>query len=349
MLSAFSVGFAFITRPTSILVIPPLCIMMIVYYSKQFSFKETVKLITKNIALFSIGFLPFLGLFLWCNYYRFGSIFETGYQLIAARTGIEFFKGTSLFAGLRGLLISPGKGFFYFSPIAVFFFFSIKPFLKKHLGLGMCFIFIIGSYLLFLSKYIFWHGDWAWGPRLMLVVTPFFIMPIAELIDSKKWTKKGFLRTGIYSIFVLSLIIQVAAISIDFRKHFLHLWFHEKVTFSIANGQGAQPVIESPSKIYYDLKRSPILSQFTYIYSIAREIKNYKYAEPPEDASIVEQINISLYTNVFDFWWIYKYYLDKSYSGFIGALVIFFIAIFGAVKLRSLLRNNNGREYSGQN
>ena len=62
--------------------------------------------------LFSIVFLPFVCLNLWYNYYRFGSVFETGYSLIAMKTGLDFFSGTPLLTGLSGLLISPGKGLF---------------------------------------------------------------------------------------------------------------------------------------------------------------------------------------------------------------------------------------------
>jgi hypothetical protein len=333
LLSAFSMGFAFITRPTSILVIPPLCIMIIVYFSKQFSFRETVKLITKNVALFSLVFLPFLGLFLWCNYYRFGSIFETGYHLISARTGINFFTGTSVYTGLSGLLLSPGKGFFYYSPIAVLFIFSIKPFLKKHLGLGICFICIIVSYLLFLSRYVFWHGDWTWGPRFMLVLTPFFIMPIAELIDSKTWRGKRFLRTLVCSIFVLSLIIQIAAVSVDFRKYFFNLYIEEDVNFVVARGNGVQSIHEPPSEIYFDWHKSPILAQFRFINTIAKGIKNYKNTSLPSDATDDEKIKANPIMNIYDFWWLYNYFLDRSYSGIFVALVLLMLAVSSAIRL----------------
>ena len=140
LLSAFSLGCAFVTRTTSVLVIPALFILLIVHCSKVSGFKSTVKLMTRDIVLFSIVFLPFLGLSLWYNYYLFGSIFETGYQLISTRCGIDFFTGTSLLTGQQGFLVSPGKGFFYYSPVAVLFFFSIKGFIKRHKGLGISFI-----------------------------------------------------------------------------------------------------------------------------------------------------------------------------------------------------------------
>jgi hypothetical protein len=87
------------------------------------------------MALFALAFLPFLGLSFWYNFYRFGSIFETGFSLIARRLGLDFFAGTPFLTGLGGFLISPGKGFFYYSPVAILFFFSISLF-KRHMGLA---------------------------------------------------------------------------------------------------------------------------------------------------------------------------------------------------------------------
>lgn len=334
LLSAVSLGVAFITRPTSILVMPSLLILIIVYYSKVSSFKTTVRLMARDVILFSIAFMPFIGLSLWYNYYRFGSIFETGYSLIAARTGIDFFTGSPLLRGLIGFLISPGKGFFYYSPVAILFFFSIKPFIKKHSELGISFIFIMISYLLFLSKNLNWHGDWAWGPRYILVITPFLIIPIAELFDSDTWREKNLLRAVVYSILAVSLVIQIAAVSVDFNKYFINLQIEENVKFTVAQGDGIQPIVEPPIETYFNWHKSPILAQFRFIYEIAGKIKDYKHLEPPEDATLVEKIKTEPIINVFDFWWVYKYFLDGSYSGFIVAIVLLLLAIYSYSRLR---------------
>lgn len=333
LFSAFSIGFAFITRPTSILVIPSLFILIIVYYTKQSAFKTTVRLMARDVILFSIAFMPFIGLSLWYNYYRFGSIFETGYSLMATRAGINFFTGTSLLTGISGFLISPAKGFFYYSPVAILFFFSIRSFIKKHHGLGVSFIFIMLSYLLFLSKNIYWHGDWAWGPRYILVITPFLIIPIAELFDSGIWSKKNLLRVFVYFIFAVSLLIQLAAVSVNHYKYFHYLQIDEKVKFTVAHGDGIQPIVEPPTETYFDWKRSPILAQFRFIYKMAEEMKEYRYSKPPENARFVEKIKSDPYMNVFDFWWVHKYFLDGSYSGFIVAISLLLIAIYSATRL----------------
>jgi 4-amino-4-deoxy-L-arabinose transferase-like glycosyltransferase len=338
LLSAISLGIAFIARATSILVIPPLFILTVLYQVKKTDLKVITRNLFRDISLFSLAFFPFLGFSLWYNYYRFGSIFETGYQLIAAHTGIHLFTGTSLLRGLSGFLISPGKGFFYYSPIAILFFFSIKSFIKKHAEIGIPFILIMLSYLLFLSKYVYWHGDWTWGPRYLLVVTPFLIIPTADLFDSYAWQKKSFLKSLAYMIFGLSLVIQIAAVSVDFKNYFLNLQIEEKIKFTGTYVDGVMPTFQPPAETYFNWHRAPILAQFKFIYTIARDIKDYRYSPPPDNATSAEKIKANLHMNVFDFWWLYNYFIDRSYSGFIMALLLLLLAIYTATRLRRLSR-----------
>jgi len=332
ILSAFSLGLSFLTRPTSVLIMPPLYLMVIMSYDNKFSWFERARLIGRNSIIYVVALLPFMGIFLWHNYYRFGSILETGYLLKAERLGINFFTGTPLLTGLSGFLISPGKGYFYYSPIALLFFFSIRAFIKRHFWLGISFIFIIIFYLLFLSKNIYWHGDWAWGPRYLLVLTPFFIIPVAEIFDSSFWQKK-FMKILVYSVFIISIIIQVAAVSVDYRKYFFNLYIEEGVEFIITEGEGVQSIYEPPSEIYFDLRKSPILAQFSFIYNITKNIEDYNYVPVSENAPIDYQIKSSPYMNTFDFWWLYEYYLDKRYSGLFVALLLFFLSVYTALRL----------------
>lgn len=342
-LSSIFLGIAFITRLTSILVLLPLYILIIFYYLKKYNFKDTLRLVARNIALFSITFLPFVCLILWYNYYRFGSVFETGYSLIAARTGLDFFTGTSLLTGLNGFLASPGKGFFYYSPVAVFFFFSIKPFMRRHPGPAACFICIIISYLVFLSKNIYWHGDWAWGPRYLFVITPFLMIPIAELFDSIIWPKKALLRKVVYSIFTVSLLIQLAAVSVAFQKYFFDLRYEKKVQFTVVHGDGVQPIVEPPPETYFDWHKSPILAHFRFVHEIAGKIKEYRYTEPPKNSVLVEKIKVQPWINVFDFWWLYKYFLEGSFWGFIAAIFLFLLAVFSASRLWKAVNHESAK------
>lgn len=335
-LSAIALGMAILTRLTSILVVPPLFIMIIVYYLKHYTFEKTVKLVLKDVLLFSLAFLPFVGLIFWYNHYRFGSILETGYSLMAVRTGVRYFTTKSILTGLEGFLISPGKGLFFYSPIAILFFFSIKLFLKKNFCLGVSFILVIISYLMFLSNYIFWHGDWAWGPRYILVITPFLIIPIAEILDSTIWLKKRVLRGSVYFIFIISFIIQLSAICVDFNKYFFTLRAADKVKFTEIWADRVQPIIVPPMELYFDWHRSPIFAQFGFIYDIGKGIKNYKYIKLPDNATLEDTVKVEPNLNIFDFWWLYKYFIENSYSGFIAALILLSLSMYYGSKLWKL-------------
>lgn len=343
LISAISIGVAFITRTNSILVIPPLLMLMIFYSVKKPDFRSTIRPLARDVVFFSVLVLPFISLSLWYNYYRFGSVFETGYSLIALRTGIEYFKDTSMLTGLSGFLISPGKGFFYYSPVSILFFFSIRSFIKKHSGLALCFICLIVSYLLFHSKYLFWHGGWSWGPRHIFVITPFLIIPIAGLLDTDTWSIKIFRRRIVYSIFAVSLLIQMAAVSVDFQKYYFYLATEEKVQFTIASGEGVQQITTPPVGTLFSWETSPIFTQFKFIYSIASKLKDYRYSKPPDNATLSEQVNVSPYMNVFDFWWLYEYFLYGSYLGFIAALLLLLAAIYSGSRLWKLSNLRSGK------
>ena len=334
LLSGTFLGIAFITRLTSILVVPSLFIMVIVYYLKKHDVTVTARLMIKDILLFSLAFLPFMALNLWYNYYRFGSIFETAYQLIATRTEIDFFSGTPLLTGVSGFLISPGKGFFFYSPVAILFFFGIRSFTKKHLELFLCFISMILSYLFFLSKNIYWHGDWSWGPRYLLVITPFLIIPIAELLDSDIWLKKNFLKASMCSIIVVSFIIQLAAISVDFNKYFITLRSMEKVRFIDVRADGVQPIVEPAVETYFTWHNSPLFAQFRSIYEIGKGMKDYRYSKPPDNATPDEKYRAHPVFNVFDFWWLYIYFLEDNRSGFFVALLLMLLIFYYARSLK---------------
>ena len=340
ILSALCIGFAINTRLVSILSLPALLVMMGAGYDAKDRLAEYGKVFFRKIVIFMLVLLPFAGLVLWYNYYRFGSIFETGFQLLAAKTGIDFFSGTPFFTGLRGFLTSPGKGFFYYSPIAVFFFFAITPFFKKHCMPAIAFIVLILSYLLFLSRNKYWHGDWAWGPRYLLAVTPFVILPIAELLDSVRWRRNNpFNNFPLYVVFTLSFLIQISAVSVHFYYYLNQLQI-ENVQFTVVQAEGVPIIGEPPSEIHFKWMKSPILAQMNYMKRIGSEITNYRYVELPQNATDIEKITAHPSMHVFDFWWVYMFYMDRSYKGFIALLVLLIVAGICGLRMMKFCRRD---------
>jgi 4-amino-4-deoxy-L-arabinose transferase-like glycosyltransferase len=331
-LSAVSLGIAFMTRYTSLLVVLPIFVM--VFLRRKSNDTETaLRRTAGDAALFAVVVLPFVFFVLWYNYYRFGSILETGYSLLALRSGIDFFEGTPLIRGISGFLISPGKGFFYYSPVALLFFFSVRSFIVRHFELAVCFILVMASYLLVLSTNLYWHGDCTWGPRYLYVITPLLLIPIAELVNSPLRRKKRILRTSICFLFVLSFIIQFASVSVSPDKYFISLKDEQKVNFTVVAGRGAPLLIEPPPEVYFDWQLSPLLAQFRYLYEAAANLPGYKYEELKEYTPLIEKIKASPPMNVFDFWWLYKYYVEGSRYGFLVALALLSFAVYAAAGL----------------
>lgn len=155
---------------------------------------------------------------------------------------------------------------------------------------------------------------------------------------------------AIYSLFSLSVAIQIAAVSVDFQNYFLALAYEDNVEFTKVMGEGVPTIVEPPADLYFDWHRSHIVTQFKFIYKIAREIKDYKYAEPAKNASIKENLKADPLYNIFDFWWLYKYFLTGGdYSAFLTAFALFFTALFASMRLWKVVINDsvlkNIREY----
>ena len=335
LLSASCIGFAINTRLVSVLAIPALIVMMGANCGLKYPLADYIKILLRKMSIFMLVLLPFAGLVLWYNLYRFGSIYETGFQLLAVKSGLDFFSGTPFLTGLNGFLVSPGKGFFYYSPIAIFFFFSIIPFYKKHPSAAISFILLILSYLFYLSRNIYWHGDWAWGPRYLLAITPFIILPITELLDSVRWRKKTNFIITVYAVFALSILIQILAISVHFYNYFYRLQIDQNVQFTIVKGEGIPEIDEPPTDVHFTWANSPILFQLKDIKRIGTEIKKYRYVESSQNATEYEKIKAYPSMHLFDFWWIYSYYVNHSYAGIItlpGFLLVAGICSFKIVR-----------------
>jgi hypothetical protein len=350
LLSGASFGLAFVTRYTSMLALPSLLILLLYHDYANFresNLAEIVKKLVIKCGIFGIAALPFVGIASWYNYQRFGSVFETGYSLMATRLGLSFFGGIPILTGLAGFLVSPGKGFFYYSPAALLFFFALKTFYKKHPALALSFVSLILCYLLFYASYLFWHGDWAWGPRYIFVLTPFFIIPIATLLDMEPCRTKISRKSGVAILFAVSVAIQILAVSSHPFRYFLSFLLEQNVTFTVVRGNGVKPIVVPPAEVYFDWHKSPILAQGRYFLENIRALGTYRYSAPqsttpsPKDLSVPPSINATdlrrhPLMNLFDFWWCYDYYITYTYSGLFSAAILFSLVIYCAVRLRQL-------------
>ena len=200
--SGACLGFAVITKIMSLVVMP----LVVVYLLASRDFRSTLR----DVCLF---FLPLLILFLsvegWHNAVRYGTIWPSGYD---KGWGVLGFS-TPLYAGLWGLFASPGKSFFVYSPVCLLGLLSARSFFKRNRNEACLFLCIAGAYTIPHALWCLWAGDWAWGPRFLLVITPYLILPAGEFF--RTWSVKSRVTKGItLGLLGLSLWVQILGVTV---------------------------------------------------------------------------------------------------------------------------------------
>lgn len=138
------------------------------------------------------------------NQARFGNYLA--FNPTVARHGFD----TPILLGLFGNLLSPGRGLFWYSPPLILALFVFRRFQKERPLENLLFIAITGTYLLFYSAYGDWAGGWCWGPRFLVPVIPFLILPLGYLVGRKGWA------LALSALLALGGLVQVLGLAVNY-------------------------------------------------------------------------------------------------------------------------------------
>ena len=222
VLGSVCAGMGLITRTDMVLALPVLALL--VWLMKKEAGGERIDP-KKTAAVFMAVLLPFVVFALCYNYLRFGSVWQTGYQLDIRE---QMFKPAYFPFGAAGFLVSPGKSIFLFAPVLLLLPFAMRAFYRKvPRSLFVALSAQVMLYFFFFSSFVVWHGDWCWGPRFFLVVTPFLVMPLAALLEN--WQNMGGAKKlAITVLIVVSVAVQLLPVLSNFylglaAKYGLHV------------------------------------------------------------------------------------------------------------------------------
>lgn len=203
--SAFSIGYLIFIHEIHALVSIPVLIYLffiswerkrhLIYILSSF----LLPLILLGIIRFVIFSSPFL------SGQSPGIVFEVPYMM---RWGGILPSFMNLpFPGLYGLLFSPSRGIFIYSPILLFAFSGISPALRRHRSQSLLLLLTFLFYLLILSCYVFWHGGHFFGSRYLIVVLPLLVIFLSFALDRLSFPKRIFLYLSyLYSLILLSML-----------------------------------------------------------------------------------------------------------------------------------------------
>lgn len=194
--AGFPIAMSVLCRPTDLVLFLPVAILVWLRYRK-------------HALIFVLSGLPIAILQCAYNYYYFHQLFPNVVMAGAASrfavTGSESWS-TPLFTGLAGILASPGRGLFVYSPVFLFSFAGMllvwirpqQPALLRSLSVGVLFTIIL------YSKWMIWWGGESYGPRLLADLTPvliLFIVPVVDAIQNRLFLKAVFVLFTVWSIF----------------------------------------------------------------------------------------------------------------------------------------------------
>ncbi len=197
----------------------------------------------RRIVAFAVGFgLAYLPLGLY-NSRAFGGPFTSGYG-----RGDGILLVTPFFDGLYDLLISPGKGYFWFAPPTILFFFAIGRFWRAQRSLAAVCLAIIVAHLIFYATNRFWHGDGSWGPRYLMPTLPFALLPIAALVEDAWAVRQYAMRAAVIGLAVLGLSGQLFGAAVNFDTY-----------INLTYNQRANDTAAGDDYRYYTVAGSPLL------------------------------------------------------------------------------------------
>lgn len=208
-------------NPVFILAFP---ILLLYFYllSRQKGESVTVR----QGALFVLGALPGAFLFLLTSYIKTADVLNTGYGHPIA----ENLYNPSLrymIEGFWGLLFSPGRSFFLYSPLLLFpvIFWNSLP-LKRYSAEFISFSLLFVLYLYFyaiqvgMPDNLIWNGESSWGPRYLMFTIPFGVILTALTYNKVRF---GFKRPVIVFLLLVGLAVQLLGVLLPYQIKFAGL------------------------------------------------------------------------------------------------------------------------------
>jgi hypothetical protein len=184
--AGLALGIASICRPSNVLMAIPIAAYVFLRRRDQF-------------VGFCLASLPPFVAFMFYNMQYYGSPISTGFAVGIIdpsrlwSIGSHLFR-TPLLEGLAGILVSPSRGLFVYSPIFLVSMIGIamiwmgpKQVLLKYLSLAVLLI------MLLTAKWVNWWGGGSYGPRLLADITPILCLYLYPPLERARarWLLKG--------------------------------------------------------------------------------------------------------------------------------------------------------------
>jgi hypothetical protein len=179
----------------------------------------------------------------YVNLTRFGNPLDTGYHI----QGIIDFSN---WIGIAGLLASPSKSVFLYAPVALLGVAGLVPLARKWPWEAGVLFWLIASHIVFHGLLSIWPGDAGWGPRYLVPIVPFMVLPAGAVLA---WTHGLVRRVGWSSfgvLLALGVFVNLGGVLVDQRVSFVQLLDEAGGNFVVMDEHRWQPRL-SPVLIHW--------------------------------------------------------------------------------------------------
>ncbi|MDQ5825742.1 MAG: hypothetical protein M3441_16230 [Chloroflexota bacterium] len=153
-----------------------------------------------------------------------------------------------------GLTLSPGKGLLIFAPPVLAGLAGFYLLFRQRRAEALLFAALAASFLVIYSFNTSWHGGATWGPRYLLPVLPFLVIPVgtlAQALWSARHSTKGQVGLALVgSLVAAGALVQVAAISVDPINYYMRAFERRPLTM-----EGGPAYLQ---EIHFDPAFSPV-------------------------------------------------------------------------------------------
>ena len=146
------------------------------------------------------------------NVVRFGNPLTSGYSSLLR-------WDTPVWVGIYGLLLGPGKGLIWFTPLIALSIVALPTFLRRSQTKAEGWL-IVGATGLFIglhSVYDSWAGGGSWGPRLIIPTVAWLILPVGLILERR--LRSRWQELGLAIMIAASVMVQVLGISVSYARH----------------------------------------------------------------------------------------------------------------------------------
>jgi hypothetical protein len=301
-LAGAALSFATIVRPTAVVALPAVAWLLAAASGAS----------RRRVAgAFLGGALPLIALALGYNALRWGSPLATGYP----HTGYRYFAPQ--WEGLVGLLASPGRSFFLFSPVLALAPWGWRELRRSQPRFAGAVLLLAGSYLAFLSFATVWNGDWTWGPRHLLPVVPAVSLALLPLLEP------GRIRAAVLApLLGLSVLVQLVGTAVSYEGYFLwhNQWMRDT---GIRERAGDYHFHASRSQIWVQLRMA-----MTFLDTLGERIASFRPATDRSPYSSILDGAPPVTVRVPDLAWIYLP-MARAPTGLVAGLAAACVLLVG--------------------